>query len=75
MAQKTISLPEDVYLELKKQKRKDETFPDLIRRLIQRQKKCEQDLDKLAGAFEEDDEWDGILEDLYNDRQKPARLE
>ncbi len=75
MAQKTISLPEDVYLELKKQKRKDETFPDLIRRLIQREKQRDKDLDKLAGALAEDDEWDAILEDLYNDRQRPARLE
>ena len=75
MTQKTIALPEDVYLELKKQKRKDETFPDLIRRLIQRGKKRDKDLDSLAGALAEDNEWDAIVEDLYNDRQRPARLE
>ncbi len=62
-------------MELKKQKRKDETFPDLIRRLIHGEKQREKDLEKLAGALEEDDEWDEILEDLYNDRQRPARVE
>jgi len=74
MTQKTISLPEDVYLALKKQKRKGESFPELISRLIQEKRSSEKNLEKLAGSLKDDDEWDTILEDIYEERKKPARL-
>jgi predicted CopG family antitoxin len=74
MNQKTISLPEDIYLVLKKLKRKEESFADLIARLIQEKQTKENNLEKLAGSLKEDNEWDQILEDIYEDRKKPARL-
>ncbi len=70
MANKTISLPEDVYSVLKKQKRKGETFSDLIKRLIKDEKSKIKNLDELSGSLKEDDEWDQIIEDIYNDRNK-----
>ncbi len=74
MTQKTISLPEDVYNALKKQKRKGESFPELINRLLQEKHVRKKNLEKLAGSLKEDDEWDRILEDIYEDRKKPARF-
>ncbi len=74
MVNKTISLPEDVYFALKKEKRKGESFPQLITRLIKEEKEKEKKLESLAGSFKNDDEWDDILEDIYEDRKKPARL-
>ncbi len=74
MTQKTISLPEDVYNALKKQKRKGESFPELINRLIQEKHTKENNLEKLAGSLKEDDEWDRILEEIYEDRRKSARF-
>jgi len=74
MNQKTISLPEDIYLVLKKLKRKEESFADLIARLIQEKQTKENNLEKLAGSLKEDNEWDQILEAIYEDRKKPARL-
>ena len=75
MTPKTISLPEDVYLSLKKQKRKGESFPELIKRLIQEKTSNEKSLENLAGSLKDDDEWDQILENIYEDRKKPARME
>ncbi len=75
MTQKTISLPEDIYLALKKLKRKEESFADLISRLVQEKQKKEENLEKLAGCLKEDNEWDQILDDIYEDRKKPARLQ
>ena len=69
MTQKTISLPEDVYLLLKKQKLHGESFPELITRLIQVKSSSEKNLEKLAGCLKDDDEWDTILEDIYEDRK------
>lgn len=74
MTQKTISLPEDIYLALKKLKRKEESFAELIARLVQEKQTNENNMEKLAGCLKEDDEWDQILEDIYEDRKKPARL-
>ncbi len=68
MTQKTISLPEDVYNALKKQKHKGETFAELINRLIQEKHTRKKNLEKLAGSLKDDDEWDSILEDIYEDR-------
>ena len=75
MTQKTISLPEDIYAELKKKKRKDESFPELIHRLASHDEETTTDIDELAGSFEENEEWDQIFIDIYNDRKKNVRLE
>ena len=74
MKNKTISLPEDVYDKLKRQKKKGESFSDLIDRLIKEKKSKKQQLEALAGSLAEDNEWDQILEDIYEDRKRPARI-
>ncbi|MBN2150966.1 MAG: antitoxin VapB family protein [Candidatus Lokiarchaeota archaeon] len=71
---KTISLPEDVYLQLKQHKREDESFSDTIKRMMNTDTLQEKNIEALAGSLAEDDEWDGIIEDIYADREKPARL-
>lgn len=74
MPNKTISLPEEVYFSLKKQKRKGESFPELISRLLKEKDEKQNNLDIVAGSLKEDDEWDEILEKIYEDRKRPARL-
>ena len=74
MKNKTISLPEDVYDKLKRQKKKGESFSDLIDRLIKEKKSKKQQLEALAGSLAEDNEWDQILENIYKDRKRPARI-
>ena len=74
MKNKTISLPEDLYDKLKRQKKKGESFPDLIDRLIKEKKSRRQQLEALAGSLKEDDEWDQIVNDIYEDRKRPARI-
>ncbi|TFG00859.1 MAG: hypothetical protein EU541_01200 [Promethearchaeota archaeon] len=74
MANKTISLPEDVYSALKKEKRKGETFPELISRLLKEREKRMEHLESVAGSLKNDDEWDSILKKIYEDREKPARI-
>ncbi|MCK4238520.1 MAG: antitoxin VapB family protein [Candidatus Lokiarchaeota archaeon] len=69
MSKKTISLSEDLYLFLKKQKFKGESFSELIIRLLQEKQTRYKNLEKLAGCLKEDDEWDQILEDIYKDRK------
>jgi predicted CopG family antitoxin len=71
MPQKTISLPEDVYLELKKQKKENESYPEMIKRLMKKEEKQDKNLESLAGAFADDDEWDQIIAEIYEDRKKP----
>ncbi|MHA1233236.1 MAG: antitoxin VapB family protein [Candidatus Helarchaeota archaeon] len=72
MGQKTISLPEDVYEKLKSEKRDDESFSQLILRLLKKDRKLIP-IEALAGAFEEDSsEWERIEQFLYNDRLKPS---
>ncbi len=74
MTNKTISLPEDLYDKLKKQKRNGESFPDLIDRLIKEKKSKKQQLEALAGSLLEDKEWDDIVHDIYKDRKRPPRI-
>jgi len=74
MKNKTISLQEDVYDKLKRQKKKGESFSDLIDRLIKEKKSKKQQLEALAGSLADDNEWDQILEEIYEDRNRPARL-
>jgi len=74
MKNKTISLPEDIYNRLKMKKKKGESFPELIDRLIKERKTKKEQLENLAGSLKEDEEWDQILKEIYEDRKNPARL-
>ena len=78
MTQKTISLPESTYNELKKVKREGETYSDTIIRLIEKEKKAKKgDISKYFGQLEEgeDGEWDRILNTIYEDRNRPSTRE
>ena len=75
MTQKTISMPEELYLKLKKKKGNSETFPQLIERLVDEEenKSHYHHIDDLEGAFGDDsEEWDLIEKELYNDRLRPS---
>ncbi|MHA1646304.1 MAG: antitoxin VapB family protein [Promethearchaeota archaeon] len=75
MTQKTISLPENIYFKLKRKKKKNETFPDLINRLLNEEEVREKKhkIMDLAGAFgEESEEWEKIEQDLYDARLQPS---
>jgi len=74
MANKTISLPLETYDKLRKEKRKGESFADLINRLLKRTKSKTKLLEDLAGVFKDDDEWDRIIKEIYEDRKRPARI-
>jgi predicted CopG family antitoxin len=74
MTNKTISLPFETYDKLRKEKRKGESFADLINRLLKRTKSRKKILEDLVGVFKEDDEWDLIIEDIYQERRRPARI-
>jgi len=74
MVNKTISLPLETYDKLRKEKRKGESFADLINRLLKRTKSKTKLLEDLAGVFKDDDEWDRIIEEIYEDRKRPARI-
>jgi predicted CopG family antitoxin len=68
MTQKTISLPDEVYNDLKGEKREDESFAQEIERLLGRKKKAK-NIHKLAGIWKESaDEWDQIEKGIYEDR-------
>jgi len=74
MANKTISLPLETYDKLRKEKRKGESFADLINRLLKRTKSKTKLLEDLDGVFKDDDEWDEIIKEIYEDRKRPARI-
>ena len=74
MTNKTISLPLETYDKLRKEKRKGESFADLINRLLKRTKSKIKLLEDLAGVFKDDDEWDEIIKEIYEDRKRPARI-
>lgn len=68
MTQKTISLPNDIYIKLKKEKRENESFAQLIERLLGQKKKIN-NIKKLAGIWKvEGEKWDQIEKELYEDR-------
>ncbi len=78
MIKRTISLPEEIYIKLKSKKRKNETFPELIQRLLNEEEMKEKNhkIMDLAGAFgENSDEWEKIEKELYKDRLKPSNRE
>ena len=73
MTQKTISLPEDVYDKLKAEKRENESFAQLILRLL-KQEKSKTPIEPLAGIFEqESSEWEEIEKKLYTDRLRSSQ--
>ena len=74
MAQKTISLPEEIYDKLKAQKKGRETFPELILRLINEMIHPDpQPIESFFGAFDDDsDEWGKIEEKLYEKRNRAS---
>ena len=74
MTKKTISLPFETYDKLRKEKHEGESFPELMNRLLRRKKSKEKKLEDLAGVFEKDDEWDEIIEGLYEDRSRLGRM-
>ncbi len=71
MTQKTISLPKELYDRLKNKKKKNETFPELIQRLLMGEEKIKKrrHIDDLEGAFgDTSEEWDSIEKEIYQDR-------
>lgn len=76
MPQKTIALPERVYRSLSKLKRKEETYSDVIQRLMEESqgKKNHPDIAMYYGKLEEEDsgEWDKIEEEIYQNRIKKS---
>jgi predicted CopG family antitoxin len=71
MVQKTISLPEPLYERLKARKKPDETFPDLIDRLLGASESTEKTpISSFFGQLHESDpdEWDTIEKDIYESR-------
>jgi len=78
MKYKTISLPEEIYSKLKSKIRKNETFPDLIQRLLNDEEKREEEhkIMDLAGAFgDNSEEWEKIEKELYKDRLRTSNHE
>ncbi len=67
MTQKTISLSEKAYNELKKNKKKDESFSKTILRILGNRDNS--DVMSLAGAFnEKSEEWEKIENILHKNR-------
>lgn len=70
---KTISLPEDVYELLRNRKKPNETFAQLIQRILGDPTKSSKEkkyLRSFIGVFENDDEWDDIEKILEENRSK-----
>jgi predicted CopG family antitoxin len=73
MTQKTISLPKEVYDKLKAEKRENESFPQLLLRLLEKEKN-NTSIEPLIGIFEEEsEEWGKIEDMLYEDRLKSKK--
>ena len=69
MGFKTITIKDEVYRDLLKLKRKDESFTELFKRLTEREKL---DLTRFAGAWKmSDDEWKKI-ERVLKERRRSA---
>ena len=70
---KTISLPEEVYELLRNRKKPNETYAQLIQRILgdpAKSSKKKEYLRSFIGVFEKDDEWDNIEEILEENRSK-----
>ena len=68
MNKKPISIPEDLYLALKKEMRKGESIADFFRRLINPKEKKRFELESVAGRLKDDDDWDDIVKEIYQQR-------
>ena len=77
MANKTISIPEDLYNRLKARKKPKESFPELIARIIDEQDELKKkDISWFFGIFGQDsNEWDEIEKKIYEDRLKDVDRE
>lgn len=72
MGQRTIGVQEEVYNRLKKLKRSNESFSDLIKRLTEKEKPAKELL-KYSGAWKKheiDTDTEKIKEKLEKDREK-----
>jgi len=68
-------MPDDIYFKLKAKKGENETFPQLILRLLHEEevRSKRHEIMDLAGAFgENSEEWDRIEKELYEDRLRPS---
>lgn len=69
MGHKTVSLSDEAYEALKRKKREDESFNDLILRLVSEQE--QKDILSLAGTWHgSDEETKKILETIYENRKQ-----
>lgn len=71
MTQRTISLNENAYKKLKKKKRNNESYSDLIIRLVDEEDRKEKEdiFLKFAGVFEDDAEyWSSVEEKITKNR-------
>lgn len=69
MGNKIVSLSEEAYNALKSIKREEESFNDLILRLVQ--KPDQKEILSLAGTWQgSDEETEKILEIIYENREK-----
>lgn len=68
MTNRTIDLPDHIYKELIKLKRKDESISEVISRLIKKEKPI-RSIKKFAGIFQNSsEEWEAIEKTIYKDR-------
>jgi predicted CopG family antitoxin len=76
MTQKTLSLPADVYERLKRMRENEESYGDLVMRLInEHEKKAEGiTIESFAGTLndEDSDDWGKIEKIIYQKRCFPA---
>jgi len=73
MGQKTISLTEAVYRKLVKRKPKNQSYSEFLDELLEEKKpKRIDEISQFNGCLEDGkiNEWDSILEGLYEDRKK-----
>jgi len=76
MGQKTISLTESVYNKLQKRKPKTESYSEFLDKLLDEKKpKDIKELSQFRGCLKEgsEEEWDNILEGIYEDRKKVSK--
>lgn len=70
MGIKTIALSEEIYNKLRKKKRSGESFSDLISRMLNdEEKRKENPITDYFGTLDDnDEEWDRIEKEIYEDR-------
>lgn len=76
MVQKTISLTPETYKRLKTKKKPNESFSELVDRLLDFKMNLnnKKDFKSFAGVLAEDDEWDDIENILEKARQIPRKI-